>query len=750
MKRFAPIFVLLAACVNAATYYVSPSGLNISPYDTWAKAANLPSTAVTAAAGATGPHTVHIGAGMYIGGISINHANHDGLTVTGAGRDKTILSPASGAVITGSVANDVTIAGMTLTKGGATRVFHGETSITGWVMEDVDFVGLSDHSSNVIRVLGGSITFRHCRVFSHRNTTYAVQQAGDAATVWDHCVFAPAKTSHSSGIVFYGGTGTAVYANCAIVGAHDAALRIDSGTVTASNCVLQGGARNVAAVTVTQTGGTLNLQNNHIITGPWKTNSATSGTEAVDTGNIVTDAWPVYRKPARRGWILPCVDDGSNVAYAMLLEAVLADYGMKGTFFTWTIDPVIPRAMLRRGVMEIGWHTRSHTNLTHDHAVAVTYAGADTNPTVELTAGGALQFRTTEGNDDADIDTTNASYDTIGEIVAAAPANWTLAKSTTNGQTATSTSDSALVTSLLVAGPTAVPCDLDFDRTSYNAGLFKDELLDPRTAWAATMNALGGITDPQTSAVYAVRTLACPYNGMDDDVSAAIRLSGYVMGRGNPEGVATAIKLPYGNDVDLYRAGTLAVADYLDAETEDGVRQKARRLAVIAVENGFAIPILSHTVDQLSIEEWGWACDEWSKFGDSLVVTSHQIFADTVRDSGLWTDDEDGTFSRTYTEYTDYRPVYDTYGASPLVNAGTNLGTAYQLDFDGRNQNAHGSGWEIGPYLYYETDGGAGQDTDCEYVIAGDINKDCIVNIEDLAIMASNWLICNRVDGDCP
>lgn len=41
--------------------------------------------------------------------------------------------------------------------------------------------------------------------------------------------------------------------------------------------------------------------------------------------------------------------------------------------------------------------------------------------------------------------------------------------------------------------------------------------------------------------------------------------------------------------------------------------------------------------------------DEWSKFGDDVNVCSLQKFADEVRaaESG-WTDDEDGTFSRTY------------------------------------------------------------------------------------------------------
>lgn len=40
--------------------------------------------------------------------------------------------------------------------------------------------------------------------------------------------------------------------------------------------------------------------------------------------------------------------------------------------------------------------------------------------------------------------------------------------------------------------------------------------------------------------------------------------------------------------------------------------------------------------------------------------------------------------------------------ASPLRNAGVNLGAGYELDFDGNNQNRYGRGWEIGAYVFKE------------------------------------------------
>lgn len=44
----------------------------------------------------------------------------------------------------------------------------------------------------------------------------------------------------------------------------------------------------------------------------------------------------------------------------------------------------------------------------------------------------------------------------------------------------------------------------------------------------------------------------------------------------------------------------------------------------------------------------------------------------------------------------DFRPTE----TSPVVDAGANLGTAYELDINGVNQNSYGAGWEIGAYVY--------------------------------------------------
>ena len=39
---------------------------------------------------------------------------------------------------------------------------------------------------------------------------------------------------------------------------------------------------------------------------------------------------------------------------------------------------------------------------------------------------------------------------------------------------------------------------------------------------------------------------------------------------------------------------------------------------------------------------------------------------------------------------------------------------------------------------------------ECEYELGGDANNDCVVNLEDFAITAGNWLECNLINGNCP
>src|SRR5665648_684312 len=89
---FSSVFLVLIALISCSfvfhtsepaqaagsTYYVSPSGSNTSPYDTWAKAANLATTAIVAGntnVGGSGPHTMYIAPGTYNDSLTPSNAN---------------------------------------------------------------------------------------------------------------------------------------------------------------------------------------------------------------------------------------------------------------------------------------------------------------------------------------------------------------------------------------------------------------------------------------------------------------------------------------------------------------------------------------------------------------------------------------------------------------------------------------------------------------------------------------------------
>lgn len=83
----------------------------------------------------------------------------------------------------------------------------------------------------------------------------------------------------------------------------------------------------------------------------------------------------------------------------------------------------------------------------------------------------------------------------------------------------------------------------------------------------------------------------------------------------------------------------------------------------------------------------------------------------------------------------DFRPTRN----SPVVDAGENLGTAYELDINGVNQNTYGSSWEIGAHVFegyavYGENGGTG-----EFKIGGP-------NLASLVTLPQVWV--NSYEGD--
>jgi len=703
-------FCLLMASVTwPAVYYVSKdggdheAGSNTAPYDTWANAALNPATVVNyIEIQPDASDIIYIDGDIFTGDCRMwfDHPNHSDTIVNGAGTSRTVIYGGNHPVY-GVTADRVTIKDLTLVAAGAQRAIY-QDGCDAWTFENVDCIPAIGHANHIVYLLGGNTVFKSCRVFHSfdRETSFNVWCTGDSTAIFQNCIFAPAPHAAGMGNFQASGTGTIDIYNCLFSGAHGTAIIVDGPSVNLTNTIIAGvGTFTTSGVAVARSSGSVNIQSCYLMGNTWDGDAEpTSGAIEMDVANIRSNMDLQFSGNARVGYILPCVDDDTNFGYAQEVASILAIYGMSGTYFVsqseWKeANTASLRQMVSDGVMEVGAHGYSHTSLSYTHALRFSYTGRDTNPTVAMTPGRMIQMRTNEGNDNLDIDTTDMGYDTIGEIVAVHSHNWTIIKSPTGGQLDSLQRDACRASSMAAQEATPAPCDIDFDTSGYSAGLFRDEILEPKT-WMADMliNGDGDIRDPQTGMTYVCRTFAAPFGRQSGASQQAAMNAGYLMSRSNdPNGR----NYRYLVDVNMFAVKFSSASDFVGAD-ETATRKNARALAYGAIAGGIVIPFLAHNTTEMTLEQWVWCLDEWSKFGDSLVVTSCQVFADTVHDSGLWTNNGDGTYSRTYESYTDYH----LGSGSPCVDSGIDLGDDFALDYDGLNQNHYGSGWEIGPYVY--------------------------------------------------
>ena len=130
-----------------ATYYVDPAGSNTPPYDTPAKAANLPATVVAHGNSTPGPHTVYVLQGTYNSAFVLTDSDWANSNIVGV-KDFVFLTPAEkGDVVVSpegttyplraSVA-DITVSNITFTSNGTVgQILFSTTGGVGLVLNNV-------------------------------------------------------------------------------------------------------------------------------------------------------------------------------------------------------------------------------------------------------------------------------------------------------------------------------------------------------------------------------------------------------------------------------------------------------------------------------------------------------------------------------------------------------------------------------------------------------------------------------------
>jgi hypothetical protein len=688
MRRLAIAILLLAAWPCwAATYYCVPAGTAgntpTSPYDTWEKAANLPSTCVTAGntdVGGDGPHIVYAAPGTYADTITLTDADWVGGSIIGtsaagvttaAAKGQVEIHKETGTAVTVSVAN-FTIRNLSLSHTGSTSTYRAL-----YVTAD-SFTGANLYAhdcGNNAFVMSGATNFLldGCLVRGPINGATGALGVNTGGTgTCRYCVFEPGLSGFVGTIraVRVDTTGTVNIDNCNISGGKLAAVTTVGGTINIRNCVLRGGSYEHATTTfvIVKEGGTVNLSNNLII-GPFYSHQLYSGTMDMDTGNIVNESIRSASVTGRRRSVLiPRVDDTENIAFAQDLADELYSRGLHGSYCISGNGVVANAAALQtmhnQGAMEVQAHGWSHSLMTNaTNVYSITKVGATI--TVDRTADQIVvnPGGTVTGYKAKTLAQIQTELEGFGCTVGA------LAYRLNSGSLGEIMQDSGGAQ----ASPYTPQLLLD---TTAQTGFYKVELLDPLTILNATLTG------------YSARTMSLPYGDTSPDVQVAMAAAGWD-GAGGDQWTSS-LNL---NAVNIYDVVYIDVTEFLtyDDPDADTLRDRMVEFCEWLQGEGRIVCLVSHTAAHCSIPQWSVMLDVAEQY-DDIAITSLAGAVDLIT-AGDWSTSDNMTYTRSWVGDADYSVLSD----SPCINAGTNVGLT--TDYLG-NPVPSGSGYDIGAYEY--------------------------------------------------
>jgi hypothetical protein len=497
------------------------------------------------------------------------------------------------------------------------------------------------------------------------------------------------------------GTGSQLFYNNTIVGGTVAPIRQSSAsTLTASNNLLYSGTSTITANNAgirSNEGGTFSLHNNHIVPS-FYTGTAITGTPTASVDNITTQPARIITAP-RSGFVIPCVDDlnGAALAYVLTLETELASRGKKGTWFIWAYgtavgddkleaNKVALQQMYARGIMTFGAHGYGHVrqSLT-GNAFTITKADKtiDVNRTTDTIS--VSDTVTVTGFRAKSIATIVAELEGGGAAVGARVANL---GDTTLGEIL---ADSAGAQ----ASPYITQILID---TTGATGLFNVEMVQAKAKIEA---AIPGVT---------IRTQATPggYNSTNTMTTLASLIPSGWWGSRAFIGETGATYL-LGN-IDLATQSYILATTITNA-SDAVTKANAYALAEMIATHGGIVYLLAHSTSEATIAQWRIILDALAEY-PSIMVTDADTALNIIKNGGLWSTADSRTYTRTFTDQSDYHLL----PGSPAINAGANLCATLvnSTDFAGRPvcvNSAYvgkGSAPEIGAYEYWPVTGDGG------------------------------------------
>ena len=426
-----------------------------------------------------------------------------------------------------------------------------------------------------------------------------------------------------------------------------------------------------------RTNGVLNYGSNLI--SPAYANFWTTNGTVVDEGGNKLSSNPKFNRRRKEGVIVFAVDDCNNVEYAQDVETVLQEKGVRATFLIDTYQAPANLAALQsvyaNNLFEFVVHSYSHSNLSlTGNTYSITKAGATIN--IDRTAnqivinpgGSIVSFR------DKTLLTIKSELEALGCTIGALPTNL---KADTFGEILADSAGSQ-------ASPYTPQILID---TSGESGYYKTEIKDPKTYMESTF------------AGYVGKSFGTPFGASSANVQAAVKNLGFdslrsAKTQGDAEWALASL--------DLYQLSYVATNLITDNATANEATVKGRIYTVceyLASYGGIFFLLAHNTVGseqpEATPEQWGWMIEAIQEYEEIQILTQSEA-SDYIRGSGLWSTSDNSTYTRTFSDQSDYH----LQSTSQCIDAGVDV--SLSTDFEG---NPIYKQPDIGAYEYQYTTG---------------------------------------------
>ena len=660
--------------MSAATYYVSPSGSNTAPYDTWAKAAHLLST-VRALNPAGGPHTVYIAPGTYndqvnFGNVAWNNANFIGTSAHGgllpAQKGQVIFSYLGAvSVFNFNTSSGITIQNISATGGDAT---HATVNI-GSNNTTLDNVYLYDSSLllNLWNASGVVIKNSLLRGASGANMVTGGGLSSSWTIQYSQLVNSPINPAGTSSTIAIT-SGTLNLYNDFIGGSQGYGGTVtggNSGIINLKNSIILPGSNSIGGVPVANNGANnfLNLDNN-ILVKNWFSGVYKTGTPTIENNTISSS--PLIKKHPRKAFLVPSVDDCAAISYATsVLEPILGANGEKGTLAIQGdcagANQSILRSMLSRGIFSVGVHSYSHSDMSLSGvAFTVTKPSGSTIGMVNIDRMVNTITLTDDGGTHVISNFKTATLYSIKNQISnfrnGSSGNYWSVSNIPVGLSASSDESSLgeILSDSVGAKVSPYNAQLLIDTTNAT-GFYNVEIAQAKSA----VNSALGINAP---------VFIPPYGYSNANTEDAAFNAGFSASRPGSFSANSQYLL---DSIDLYRIGYFTLSAVSPATHEN----VAALLEAISQFGGIAA-VLAHNTSEYTSADWQFLLNEAKEYPE-ITVTDLDTAINTIKTGGDWSTSDNKTYTKAWTDESDYTLKYN----SPAIDAG--ISTSLTIDFSG-------------------------------------------------------------------